>query len=86
MKKLFAVLLLVAFVGAFTAPLVASNNEVISVVIEKDKDKKKASKKETKATKTEAACCTETKKEAACCTTNKSCTGTCTEMKKEEKK
>jgi len=97
MKKFFAILMLVAFVGAYAAPVVAMNETVAKVVVDMDKDKdkdknKKASKKEVKAEKAEksGACCTEAKKETVGCHTGAACTSTCGEKKEtakgEEKK
>jgi hypothetical protein len=90
MKKLFAILMLVAFVGAYAAPVIAMNETVAKVVVDQDKDKdknKKASKKEVKAEKAEkaGACCTEAKKETVGCHTGVACTSTCGEKKESSK-
>ncbi len=87
MKKFFAILMLVAFVGAYAAPVIAMNETVAKVVVDQDKDKdknKKASKKAAKAEKA-ASCCTEAKKETVGCHTGVACTSTCGEKKESSK-
>jgi len=58
MKKFFAVIALVAFLGGISAPVIAQNNETVNAIELADKDPKKAEKKSEKKSDSE---CTDAK-------------------------
>jgi hypothetical protein len=81
MKKLVAVIAIVAFLGGMSAPIVANDNASLTVIELADKDPKKADKKSDKKA---ADCATkETAKKSSDCTTAKKspCEKTCGDKK-----
>ncbi len=80
MKKLVAVIAIVAFLGGMSAPIIANENSSASMVELMDKDPKKAEKKTDK--KEKAGDCTTEKKSSDCTTAKKSpCEKTCGDKK-----
>ena len=78
MKKLVAVIAIVAFLGGMSAPIIANDNSSMTVIELTDKDGKKADKK---ADKKSSDCATE-KKASDCTTAKKSpCASTCGDKK-----
>ncbi len=82
MKKLVAVIAIVAFLGGMSAPIIANDNASMTVIELADKDPKKADKKSDKKA---ADCATEKsaeKKSSDCATAKKSpCEKTCGDKK-----
>lgn len=69
MKKLLAIVALVAFLGGMSAPVIANDNVVIEILA--DKDPKKAEKKsgDCSATEKKASDCSKSKKASDCSAT-----------------
>jgi hypothetical protein len=81
MKKLVAVIAIVAFLGGMSAPIIANDNATLTVIELTDKDPKKADKKSDKKA---ADCATKesAKKSSDCTTAKKSpCEKTCGDKK-----
>lgn len=81
MKKLVAVIAIVAFLGGMSAPIIANDNASLTVIELADKDPKKADKKSDKKA---ADCATKesAKKSSDCATEKKSpCKKTCGDKK-----
>ena len=80
MKKLVAVIAIVAFLGGMSAPIIANDNASMTVIEHAEKDPKKAEKKSEKKS---ADCATKEsakKKSSECTTAKKSpCAKTCGE-------
>jgi hypothetical protein len=84
MKKLFAIIAMVAFFGALASPAIAASFSS-PIVVKVTDDKPKKAKATTESTKKDAkADCPAAK--SGCCEGKKSCTDTKTDAKAEDKK
>lgn len=82
MKKLVAVIAIVAFLGGMSAPVIANDNASLTVIELAEKDPKKADKKSDKKAADCATKETAKKKSSDCATAKKSpCQKTCDDKK-----
>lgn len=81
MKKLFAVIALVAFLGGMSAPVIANDNSALLSIELADKDPKKKEAKKSATEKSASDCATTEKKASDCATTEKKASDCATEKK-----